>query len=268
MPIDTAKIDHLSWSSKSCYSVCPRRYAFRYLEKVPEEFVPASLKFGSAFHVAAERLQQRRLEGTFASDMDEALAVFDRQWAQEISGAQVRYGKDESATSLRELAVRMLAAYCQHVVDSNGDGAQIIAIEHSSRFNLLAEVPPIEARLDLLELQGTALVVTDLKTSRSRWSDAKTAAAIPQLVLYATSLLPLMRELGATRIVTKFVVVTKAKSPIVQVLQPKASQDDVVRLKQTISESWAAIQTGVFPRRESWVCGQCPFHNRCLGRPL
>ncbi len=170
--------------------------------------------------------------------------------------------------SLHELAQRMLAVYSEYAAleTTLPDTAQIISIEHSNRFRLLADVPPIESRIDLLELQGKNLVVSDLKSSRSRWNETKVAEAIPQLVLYATGLLPLMRELGATRIVTKFVVVTKAKKPVVQVLQPQASQDDVVRLKQTLTETWSAIQTGLFVKRESWACAQCPYKNRCLGR--
>jgi len=169
---------------------------------------------------------------------------------------------------LRELAQRMLAAYAEYAAleSTLPEPAQIISIEHSNRFRLLADVPPIESRIDLLELRGTDLIVSDLKSSRSRWNDAKVLEAIPQLVLYATGLLPLMRELGATRIITKFVVVTKAVKPKVQVLQPQASQDDVVRLKQTISETWSAIQTGLFVKRESWQCASCGFRHRCLGR--
>src|SRR6185295_17156681 len=117
------------------------------------------------------------------------------------------------------------------------EAGQVISIEHANRFRLLADVPPIESHVDLLELQGTNLVVSDLKSSRSRWNEAKVQESIPQLVLYATGLLPLMRELGANRIVTKFVVVTKAKKPAVQIIQPQASQDDVVRLRQTVSET-------------------------------
>ena len=110
------------------------------------------------------------------------------------------------------------------------------------------------------------LVVSDLKTSRSRWNDAKVAESVPQLVLYSSGLLPLMRELGATRIITRFIVVTKSVRPKVQVLQPQASQDDVVRLKRTISETWSAIQSGLFVKRESWACAQCQYRGRCLGR--
>ncbi len=127
--------------------------------------------------------------------------------------------------SVRDLARRMLEAYSAYagLEATLPETGQIISIEHSNRFRLLADVPPIESRIDLLELQGKDLVVSDLKTSKSRWSDAKVQEAIPQLVLYATGQLPLMRELGANRIVTKFVVVTKAKKPIVQILQADSS---------------------------------------------
>ena len=92
----------------------------------------------------------------------------------------------------------MLAVYAEYasLETTLPDTAQIISIEHSNRFRLLADVPPIESRIDLLELQGTDLVVSDLKSSRSRWNDAKVLESISQLVLYATGLVPLMKSLG------------------------------------------------------------------------
>jgi hypothetical protein len=120
-------------------------------------------------------------------------------------------------------------------------------------------------RLDLLELHDGALIVSDWKTSRYRWNDAKIVEGLPQLVLYAFGLMPLLRELGAVRIIPKFVVITKGKKSVVQVLQPTATQGDATRLKQAVGETWSAIQSGVFCRRESWACSQCPFRQRCLG---
>jgi len=263
-----ATMDHISFSSIKTYQTCPRKFAYRYLENVPEEFKPSSLAFGSAFHTAVERVQEARLQGLNVPPLDEIMSAFDTAWSNETLGADVQFCKEEDAQTLRDLARRMLDAYSSYasLEATLPEQAQIISIEHSNRFRLLADVPPVESRIDLLELQGTDLVVSDLKSSRSRWNDTKVAESIPQLVLYATGLLPLMRELGATRIVTKFIVVTKAKKPVVQVLQPQASQDDVVRLKQTITETWSAIQTGLFVKRESWACAQCQFKNRCLGR--
>ena len=267
-PTLPSQLDHISFSSIKTYQTCPRKFAFHYLEKVPEEFKPSSLAFGSAFHTAVERVQEARMQGLNVPALDEIMAAFDTAWSNETIGADLQYCKDEDSASLRELAQRMLAVYAEYAAleSTLPEPAQIISIEHSNRFRLIANIPPIESRIDLLELRGTDLVVSDLKTSRSRWNDTKVAEAIPQLVLYATGLLPLMRELGATRIVTKFVVVTKAVKSKVQVLQPQASQDDVVRLKQTITDTWSAIQTGLFVKRESWQCSSCGFRHRCLGR--
>ena len=266
--VSSATLDHISYSSVKTYQTCPRKFAFKYIEGVPEEFKPSSLAFGSAFHSAVERVQEARMQGAGVPALDEILSAFDTAWSNETLGADVQFCKEEDAQTVHELAQRMLDAYITYasLEATLPEQAQIISIEHSNRFRLLADVPPIESRIDLLELHGTDLVVSDLKSSRSRWNDTKVAESIPQLVLYATGLLPLMRELGANRIVTKFIVVTKAKKPVVQVLQPQASQDDVVRLKQTITETWSAIQTGLFVKRESWQCASCGFRHRCLGR--
>ncbi len=266
--VSTATLDHISYSSVKTYQTCPRKFAFKYIEQVSEEFKPSSLAFGSAFHSAVERVQEARMQGSGVPALNDVLNAFDTAWSNETCSADVQFCKEEDAQTVRELAQRMLDAYLTYasLEATLPSQAQIISIEHSNRFCLLADVPPVESRIDLLELQGTDLVVSDLKSSRSRWNDTKVAESIPQLVLYATGLLPLMRELGATRIVTKFVVVTKAKKPVVQVLQPQCSQADVVRLKEQVAETWTAIQTGLFVKRESWACAQCPFKSRCLGR--
>ena len=266
-PLKTAVLfDHLSFSSIKTFQSCPRKFAFKYVEKRPEEFTPSCFTFGGAFHRAVERVHESAIAGGACPELDELLDAFDRAWLElAAERPQIRFSKDEDVGSLRQLATRMLSAYREHVLSNPGTGSQIIAIEEKVRFRLLADVPPIEMRLDLLELNGNDLIVSDLKTSKSRWSDAKLADGLPQLVLYAHGLMPLLRELGATRIVPRFVAVTKAKKPVVQVLQPIATQDDAARLKQTVSETWSAIQNGVFHRRESWACTQCPYRRHCLG---
>jgi RecB family exonuclease len=260
-------IDHLSFSSIRTYQSCPRKFALKYIEHVREEFTPAYFMFGGAFHSAVERVHEAMMIGELIPSVDYLVGAFDQAWQEmESEKAEIRYSKDEDRDTLRLAAVRMLGAFRNHILETDSSGSQIIAIEHAVRFRLLADVPPIEMRLDLLELSGENLIVSDLKTSKSRWSDAKLADGLPQLVLYAHGLMPLMRELGAIRIVPRFVAITKAKTPIVQVLQPIATQDDAIRLKQSVSETWKAIHNGVFHRYKSWACALCPFRKHCLGR--
>jgi putative RecB family exonuclease len=43
------------WSAITTYQSCPLKYAFRYLENLPEESVSSSLVFGSAIHRGVEQ---------------------------------------------------------------------------------------------------------------------------------------------------------------------------------------------------------------------
>ena len=258
-------LDHLSWSGIQTYRTCPRKFQYRYLLHASEEFAPASLTFGAAIHRASDVLHQALVEGRPCPTTPALLATYHAGWRDllaEVSGRPVLYAKDEDETVLAGLAERMLGAYRTYMESSKP--AQILAIEHAQRFKIVAEAPPIEARIDLLELRGQELIVSDLKTSRSRWNEQKAQEHLPQLVLYAHALMPLLKHLGASRIVPRFIIITKAKKPVVQVIEPQASQADAERLKLQITETWQAINAGIFVQRETWACGQCPYQARCL----
>jgi CRISPR/Cas system-associated exonuclease Cas4 (RecB family) len=261
------KLDHLSWSGITTYSACPRRFYYRKIAQVPEEFKVASLAFGGAIHQAVEAIAQARLEGKPIPRVDQLLARYDRAWTELTRDGPVLYAKEETGRTLRTTAERILSAYREHVISSAELTAdtRIIAIEQQHRFLVLSDAPPIEMRLDLLELDGPDLIVTDLKTSRSRWNETKIKEALPQLVLYAHGLMGLLRELGAKRIVPRFVVVSKAKTPVIQVIQPQVFQADVDRLKRQVGDVWEGIRKEVFPQRTGWQCAQCPYKRRCLG---
>jgi RecB family exonuclease len=259
-------LDHLSWSGIQTYRTCPRKFQYRYLLHAPEEFIPASLMFGAAIHRAVDALHQAQVEGRPLPTPTQLLSTYRAGWQEllaEVPNRPVLHAKGEDETLLAALAERMLDAFCKFAQSTVR--TQIFAIEHEQRFKIVAEAPPIEARIDLLELAGNDLIVTDVKTSRSRWNDQKVQEHLPQLVLYAHGLMPLLKHLGASRFVPRFVVITKAKKPAVQVIEPKASQADAGRLKQQIVETWQAIKAGIFVQRESWACSQCPYRSRCLG---
>lgn len=260
-------LDHISYSSLKTYQTCPRKFRYKYLDQTPEEFVPASLIFGGAVHRAIEAVHEARIQAKPIPELETLHECYQEGWKETLSqNPEIQFGKDDNEQTLADLASRMLSAYRDHAIQAEDGGTQIVAIEQANRFKLIADVPPIESRIDLIELNGTDLIVTDFKTSKSRWNDAKALESLPQLILYANSTLSLVKELEVKRLVPQFVVITKAKKPAVQVLRPTASQADVDRLKQDISDTWTAIKAGIFVKRESWACSQCPFKGCCLGR--
>ena len=258
-------MDHLSWSSIQTFRTCPRKFFHKYVRRDPEESVAAALIHGGALHRAVERVHQLRLLGDPLPDVDELLRFFDLGMQDGLGrGVPVLFAKDESVDSLRDLAARMLSAYMTHMKAE--PSSEVIGIEHAQRVRLVPRAPEIETRLDLIELRGEDLVITDLKSSRSKWGDDKARENLPQLVLYAHAVLGQLEDLGAKRVVLRFVVVTKGKNPVVQVLSPAVSHEDSTRVKQLVSDCWQAISTATaFHRREGWQCKQCPFRKRCLG---
>jgi hypothetical protein len=64
-PAAAPVLDHISWSGVTTYCACPRKFYYRYIERAPEEFVPASLAFGGAFHRAVELIHEARLHSPY-----------------------------------------------------------------------------------------------------------------------------------------------------------------------------------------------------------
>src|SRR6185295_4095891 len=107
-------LDHLSWSGIKTYATCPRKFSFKYIEQVPEEFKPSSLLFGSAFHSTVEKVQEARLQGLSVPPVEELLTAFDTAWAGEALGHDIQFCKEEAQAPARELAQRMLSVYAEY----------------------------------------------------------------------------------------------------------------------------------------------------------
>lgn len=264
--VATPLMDHLSWSSISSYRACPRRFSYAYIEHAPAERRSAALPFGGAVHCAVERIHQARMEGAALPSARDLTGIYAEKWTKETAeGPELSFNKTDDSKSLHATADRMLAAYRQYLVEA-GDAVQVLAIEHAERIQLLPDVPPLEARVDRIELAGDTLVVVDTKTSKSKWNDSKVRENQPQVVLYGYALVRMRDAVGAKRIATRYEIITKGKRPAVQVIDPEITRDDALRVRELVGETWRAIKAEVFPRRESYSCETCPYRVRCLGR--
>ncbi len=265
---DVKSIEHLSYSSLTTYAQCPRKFYYRYIQHAEPEFIPAALAFGGAIHRVAELIHHACLEGQLLPELESLMERFDEAWRLSTAGGiPISYARLDDERSLRALAERMLSAYREHVFAmSQHRTCQVLAIEHVEQFHFLKSLPPLEMRVDLVELAPNGdLIISDLKTSRSRWNEIKLREAIPQLVLYSIGLTPLFRAMKAERIMARFIVITKAKSPLIQELNFYLNQSDVDKVKRQVNEVWHGIQQQVYIQRPGWPCAQCPYKTRCLG---
>src|SRR5205085_2713158 len=155
---------------------------FKYVAGLPEETVSASLVFGGAIQRSVEFHFRELLAGNPAPDLDTLLAEYQDGW-RDHDVAQVAFGKDDDVNTLSEFADRMLRAF--QASNFTVQGGTILGVEEEFRGQLLPGCPDLLARVDLLIETPTELVITDLKTSRSRWSREQADDASEQLLLYS-----------------------------------------------------------------------------------
>lgn len=250
--------DYLSYSALSTYRQCPLKFHFKYVAGLPEETVSSSLVFGGAIHAAIEFWFTERLAGNPEPDLDTLLDVYQSAW-RERSLEEVRFGKKEDVNSLGQLAERVLTAFT--VSEMARPAGRVIGVEEELRGIVVPGCPELLARFDLVTEEPDAVIVTDFKTSRSRWSREQAESSGEQLLFYhelASSLVP------GKDVRLQFAVVTKTKSPVCEIHEVPVDEQAVKRVQRVVERVWAAIEAGVFyPAPSLMNCPSCAFREPC-----
>ncbi len=248
---------YLSWSALSTYRSCPLKWHFKYVEGIREETVGANLVFGAALHAAIQTHYEALLSGDPPPALGELMAAYRNSWAERPED-RVLFGK-EDIDNLEKMAVRMLRVFRGHPIASAA-GA-ILGVEEELVGAAVPDCPDRLARLDLLTQTDVEVIVTDFKSSRSRWSQSDARDHAEQLLLYGE----LVRTLVPGKEVRlQFAVLTKAKAPALDVITVLADQQQIERTQRLAQRLWAAMQAGhVYPSRSPLNCPTCPFQRQC-----
>jgi putative RecB family exonuclease len=255
---------YVSYSQLSLMRACPRKFAFTYVEKTPRDFIPASLIFGGSIHVALELHYRSKLEGVPATP-EALLSAYHDAWRCEIADAggavAVRFNKGDDRNTADALAHRMLTAFLASPLAS--PKGTILGVEEELRVELAADLPDLLARVDLVTMTDGSLFVIDFKTSRSRWNEQKAQESGDQLLLYGQTVERMGRSLGLP-VKLHFAVLTKAKTPLVQLLAVPSDPSRAAGVTESVRQIWQAIQAGNFyPNPSPQNCAGCPFRSRC-----
>lgn len=253
--------DYLSHSQITTYQACPLKWYFAYVAGIPPEFVASSLVFGSAIHTAIEQHNRSMLTGDPRPSVDDLLAVFDSGW-KESATAPVKFPNGDSADSLRDLGGRVLSAFAASSA-AEPDGT-VLAIEEKLRAQIVPGVPDMLAIVDLIVLKDDALIVRDLKTSKSSWTQSKVTESAPQLLLYAELASDLAGAFGGVPVRLEFTVLTKHKNPRIESHVVDSDAAQLARTKRIVKRVWDAMKAGhVFPNPSPLNCSTCPHQNAC-----
>src|SRR3954454_3496101 len=173
--------EYLSFSSISQYQACPLRWYFKYIAGLPEETVSTSLIFGSAIHASLQRHFEELLAGNPPPTVEELLETYHAAWA-EREDQKITFTKGDTQATLTDLAARMLKAFQKS--DLANPNGTIVAVEEELVGDLVPGCPSLLARLGLVVETKDEILVSDFKTSRSRWSSEQAEDAATQLLLY------------------------------------------------------------------------------------
>jgi len=251
--------DYISYSAISTYCQCPLKYAFKYIEGLPEETVSSSLVFGRAIHAAAEHYFNEMMYGASPPDQDSLLIAFWDAWRCAAEEGVIKFGKGEDIASVQQLAERMLLAFCGSELAL--PIGRVIGVEEELRGSLVPGVPDLLARIDLLIETDDELIIRDFKTSRNRWSEGQAENQAEQLLLYSE----LARELAPGKSLRlEFAVFSKTKEPTIERHSVLHDPQRITRTKLVIERVWQAIESGhYYPAPSAMNCPGCPFQKPC-----
>jgi len=253
---------YVSWSALSTFRQCPLKYRFRYLENLPEESVSSALVFGTGIHSAVEQHFQAILSGEEQPDVDRLMFAYRSAWLPHDPDA-IQFGSTETRASLDALAGKMITAFLNSPAASVQ--GRVLGVEEEIRGMLVEGVPDLFGRVDLLTEDPDSLVITDIKTSRGKWSQEQVEDFSEQLLLYSH----LASEISpGKKIATRFLVLTKTKEPQIEEHVREVEPVAVKRTLAGVERVWRAIESGVFyPAPSVMNCSGGGFKKACVGWP-
>jgi putative RecB family exonuclease len=246
--------DNISVSQINQYLMCPLKYRFNYIDKLPKPFRPAELAFGSAIHAAVEWWHKNRKNGT-GPEWQNVVWIFEADMrAQAMETLKFKDG--DSLESHLEKGKQLLAVYLR---DYKGSGVR--AIELPFRVPLVdletgeSLELPLDGYIDLIEADDT---VVELKTA-ARVFDPTSLTQNLQLSAYAYAFGWLYKRKPTLRID----ILTKTKNPALHSFEVNRDKDSLVRFFHIAKGVLRAIRERHFYPNEGWQCPNCEYFDIC-----
>jgi CRISPR/Cas system-associated exonuclease Cas4 (RecB family) len=171
----------------------------------------------------------------------------------------ISFGSTETRASLDALASKMLTAFLAS--PAARVRGRVLGVEEEIRGMLVEGVPDLFGRIDLLTENSESLVLTDIKTSRGKWSQEQVEDSGEQLLLYSH----LASEISSgKKIATRFLILTKTREPVIEEHVREVEPGSVKRTLAGVERVWQAISAGNFYPAPSVIgCAGCGYRAAC-----
>lgn len=243
-----------SHSSIETYTDCPRRYKFRYIERLelPEEVVGVEAFLGSTVHSVLEKLYKDLLLSR-TNSLDELLAFYNAEWERNWHEGIMIVKEGFTAEHYRETGARAVSDYYRryHPFDST----RTLSTEMRVVFQIGDYT--IKGFIDRLsEASPGVYEIHDYKTS-GRLPTQDLLDRDRQLALYDIGLRQKFRDIREVRLVWHYLIFDKEFTSVRTEEDLEGLKSDVVGKIQTIEGDKKFIP------KESALCDWCEYYDHC-----
>lgn len=258
--IELRRKPHTSISALRTFLTCPRRYRLHYIDHVRPDFFSAALALGSAWHeVLAVWLAEAASDGELEAQLRDRILSRLREAEVPV----LFDGEDETEQTFIERALVMFKTFRESVRRPK------VVLGSEIPFSIDMADPKTGELLPVPVVGALDAVVVEEDGGGSLW-EFKTAAKKypvvggttefdPQLTLYRRA----ARELGFDGVRLRYLVTTKAKTPLLQVLDVERTEADEAELAELFFGVYRAVQAGVDLRQRGWACASCAYASSC-----
>ena len=250
---------HLSASSIGDFIECGMLYRWGRVDKIPMEFKPDAMEFGSTIHRVLESYYQAKMIGDRML-LKEIHELFEKQWRKAAEGREdIKYSNGKDFETLLMDGRDLLTAWYMKL---SADNFNVLAIEEPFSFKIPGVEVPIIGAMDLIEEdESQTLIITDFKTSGRAYSADEVDNNFQMLIYYMAA-----RANGYAdrEIILKFDTLIKTKKPKFEQYFTVRSEIDEIRAIRKIQAVWKGIKNNVFiPNDTSWKHKNCSYRKVC-----
>jgi len=234
-------------------------YRLARIDKVPPEFIPDAMEFGSSIHRALADFYTARKAGTTMT-ITELHKAFEKYWSEAAKdNTNIQYKEDKDFETLLKEGKELLSVNIAGLPDTK---YKVLAVEEPIVFEMPGVNIPILSILDLVEEDANGcVIITDHKTSGKSYPFDDVNSNI-QMTLYGMGLK--QNGYADREIVMKFDVMVKTKTPKFEQYYTTRSSDDEAALTKKIQLAYHGIVSSVFlPNQEAWRCKGCQYAKAC-----
>lgn len=241
---------HLSPSSATMFTQCPRRWRFRYVERRPDPPGAAALA-GTLVHRVLERLLA---EPASERDVARARLLASQEWPAHAQHPDVvAMGFDDTASRAHKWQVWQAIAGLWHLEDPS----QVDVVATEQRVHVDLSGVPFVGVIDRIDRTRAGTVVTDYKSGRPP-GHRYVAAKLDQVLLYAAA----WEAQGSGAPVRARLLYLGTRHIDVEA-DPASVAGAVGRLVERWEELQRCLAGDEFTPKPGPLCAWCPYAEHC-----